>query len=123
MIFPSVMMIDARSNRGLVGPDFVIVDRLGKTDPDVQDAEAAAKAPNKPRGQNGSQRGERKQERIVSPFRTPGKDEKQNARRGTYKDKEQNPDAPKPEVHMVVGARRKCRRGANRSRKVRLGLL
>ena len=120
MIFPSVMMIDALR---LVGPDLVIVNRLGEANPDVKDAEAAAKAPNKSGGQNGPQRGKRKQERIVRPFGTPGKDQQQNSRRGAHKDKQQDPYAPKPEVHVAVGARRERRRGTGRSRKVRLGVL
>jgi hypothetical protein len=62
---------------------FVVVEGLPETNPDVEQAQAAADAAEKSVVYDGAERRERKQEIVVGPLRGPRKNDEQHPGYGT----------------------------------------
>jgi hypothetical protein len=75
---------------------FVVVQRLPKADPDIQQSEAAAQAAEKAICDQGAETGVGEQQVIVGPFGRPRQDDEQNAGYGADQNKEEDGDPVKP---------------------------
>ena len=69
---------------------FVVVERLPETNPDIEQAQAAAQPPDKTVGNECPQAGPAQEQSVVRPFRPPGQDEQQHAHGRTKKHQDQD---------------------------------
>jgi predicted lipid-binding transport protein (Tim44 family) len=96
---------------------FVVVKSLPEADPDVQQSQAAAKTAEEAAGDEGAKVGKHEQQRVVSPFRRPGQDDKQYSSDGTDQDKQKDGNTVQPElkssVFLAEGKRRIEDRGVS----------
>src|SRR3954447_9330416 len=69
---------------------FVIVQRLPETDPDIEQTQAAAQAPEKTVVHNRAQGGKRQQQVVVGPLRCPRQNNQEHSGHGTDQDKKEN---------------------------------
>src|SRR5579862_1729867 len=103
---------------------FVVVERFPETDPDIQQAKAAANAAEKAVGNYGAERRKRKQEVVVSPLRSPRQNDQQNSSDGADQNKKKDGNAVHPDFDgivrvelrgLAVGRRRRIFRRLRRS--------
>src|SRR5579885_1250731 len=74
----------------------MVMDGFGETDPDVEQAQAAAHAAAESVGEKSAYAGLAQQEGIVGPLLGPGQHDQQDAGRGADKDKQQHQQAVHP---------------------------
>ena len=79
-------------------PVFVIVDRFGEADPDVEQTQSAAQPAKKTVGHDGAQIGITQQEGVVGPLRGPGQNDQQHARGRTDKYEQQDQQTVNPDL-------------------------
>src|SRR5580704_8734191 len=79
----------------------VVVERLPETNPNIEQAQAAAKATEKTVGDHGTQSGEREQEVIIGPLRSPRKNDEQDTSNGTHQNKKKNRGAMHPDLQSA----------------------
>jgi hypothetical protein len=81
---------------------FVVVQRLPKTDPDVEQSEAAADATKESVRDHRAELGIREQEIVIGPFGCPGQDDQKDARDGADQYKKKNRGAMEPELNAAI---------------------
>ena len=81
----------------------MIVKRFPKTDPDIEQAEAAAKSAEKAAGHGIAQPGELEQDVVVGPLGRPRKDNEQNPGNRADQNEEENGSAVQPELQALMG--------------------
>jgi len=75
---------------------FVVVQRLPKADPDIQQSEAAAQATEKAICDQSAETGVGEQQIVIGPFGRPRQNDEQNTGHGAYQDKEEDRGPVKP---------------------------
>jgi len=73
-----------------------------KSDPDIEQSQAAAQAANKTVGNKGPQSGRTEQKVVVRPFRPPGQDQEKNSHGGANKYQQQNQNAVQPKLKICL---------------------
>ena len=84
---------------------FVVVNCFPKSDPDIQQSEAAAKAANKTVGDKRPQSRRADQEVVIGPFRPPGEDKEQDSHGRASKHQQQDENAAQPKLKARVRRR------------------
>ena len=80
----------------------VVVERLPKSDPDIEQSKPAADAANETIRDQRPQAGVRQQQVVVGPFRSPGKDDKQDTRYSADQDKQKDRDSVQPKLQPAL---------------------
>src|SRR5260370_37035429 len=81
----------------------VVVERLPETDPDIEQAQAAAQASEEAVGNHGAESGKREQQVVVGPLRGPGKNDEQHSSHSTDQAKKKDGDAMHPDLQGCLG--------------------
>src|SRR5260370_24112888 len=81
---------------------FVVVQRLPKADPDIQQSEAAAQAAEKAVCDQIAKTGIGEQQVVVGPFGRPGQNHEQNTGDRAHQDKEQHADPVNPHWYPAL---------------------
>src|SRR5450755_4142288 len=82
---------------------FVVVERFPETDPDIEQAQAAAEAAEEAVGDYGAEGGKGEQQIVVRPLGSPGKNDEQHARHSTDQNEKKDGGAMQPDLHGAVG--------------------
>jgi hypothetical protein len=104
---------------------FVVVERLPETDPDIEQAQAAAQAAEEAVGDHITEGRKREQQIVVGPLRSPRKNDQQDSRHRTDQDEKKDGGAMHPDLQEAVSRagfgweRRAEKRGARISRRGR----
>ena len=74
----------------------MVVQGFPKTEPDIQDSQSAAQAPDKPIADERSQSGKKQQQAVVGPLRSPRHNNQQHSYAGADEHEHKHGDAMKP---------------------------